>query len=278
MPAFDKEVAEAVELPSEAKIWKYMDLAKFLSLLCTGSLYFASPSRFQDPFEGSLPKSHVDAFSGMVQDHADSLQGMRPHFAARSPEALAQFDDAIDGFANALKGAQREATLRFGVNCWHQCEFESEAMWKLYSAAGQAVAIESTVRQLRASLGTAKGVIIAQVRYANFDNDPIETGHRHYGLFMKRKSFEHEKELRATILLPEEQWTRPETERGLSVPCDLDVLINRVHVSPFCETYVASAVRGLCSSEIRKLAAPVIHSKLFTDQTFNLRVEFRKDT
>lgn len=77
------------------------------------------------------------------------------------------------------------------------------------SASGQAIAIESTVGQLRASLGRREGILIDSVRYADFDHDEIEKSHKHYGLFMKRKSFEHEKELRATILLPPERRVLP---------------------------------------------------------------------
>jgi hypothetical protein len=263
---------------AETKIWKYLDLAKFLALLTTESLYFASPSRLQDPFEGSLPKSHVDAISQMVQTRqVDPMLALRTHFAALSAQALDQFDRAMFGLSEGFKDAQREATMRFGVNCWHRCEYESEAMWKLYSASGQAVAIESTIGQLRASLGSREGIIIESVRYADFENDPIEKGHRHYGLFMKRRSFEHEKELRATILLPEEQWSLPEKERGISVACDLNVLINRVLVSPLCEPYVAEAVEKVCSSKIKKLDKPIRRSTLLDAGIFNISIKITGD-
>ena len=45
-----------------------MDLAKFISLLVTESLYFACPSEFDDPFEGYYLKSHFEAFSKTVRD------------------------------------------------------------------------------------------------------------------------------------------------------------------------------------------------------------------
>ncbi len=261
-PERAKDCSE-IEECARFKIWKYMDLAKFLSLLTTKSLYFASPARFQDLSEGSLPKSHVEAVSNLMQEQTvEPMVALRPHFAAKSPEALAQFDGLLRKMATGLRTASREATLRFGVSCWHLSEYESEAMWKLYSASGQAIAIESTVGQLRSSFGKTEHIVIDRVRYADFDQDGIEKGHRHYGLFMKRRSFEHEKELRATILLPEEQWQLPENERGLLVGCDLDVLINRVHVSPLCELFVASAVDRLCRGKACPLDKPVLQSQL----------------
>ena len=37
-----------------AKLWRYMDLAKFLSLLDESSLYFTRIDHFNDPYEGAL--------------------------------------------------------------------------------------------------------------------------------------------------------------------------------------------------------------------------------
>lgn len=39
---------------SSAKLWRYMDLAKFLSLLDESSLYFTRIDHFNDPYEGAL--------------------------------------------------------------------------------------------------------------------------------------------------------------------------------------------------------------------------------
>lgn len=35
------------------KSWRYMDIAKFMSTLCTESLYFSPAELFDDPFEGA---------------------------------------------------------------------------------------------------------------------------------------------------------------------------------------------------------------------------------
>jgi hypothetical protein len=130
---------------------------------------------------------------------------------------------------------RREATGKFGVSCWHINEHESEAMWQLYTTAGQGVAIESTKARLERAL-RGEGIIVDLVRYMDFESDEIEKGHKHYGLFLKRKSFAHEQELRATIRLP-----TPGT--GTAVPCDLNALIAQIHVFPKAPLYYAEAVR-----------------------------------
>jgi hypothetical protein len=92
----------------------------------------------------------------------------------------------------------------------------------------------------------------------DFDHDPTEKGHKHYGLFIKRKCFEHEKEVRATILLPE-------AGRGISIACDLDVLVTAVHVSPLVEGFARDAIEALCMGNTHRLNKPVHQSSLFSD-------------
>jgi hypothetical protein len=192
-----------------------MDFAKFAYLVTTRSLYFVCPSEFQDPYEGMLLRSHVEAWSKALQSVADPMIALRPAFAAQSPTSLQLFDSLMEKFAGDVRGAYAMAASRFGVCCWHKSDHESAAMWRLYSASGQGIAIESTIGRLKASLRDTEGLIVESVRYMDFDTDPIEKGHRHYGLFIKRKSFEYEKELRATVRLPEEG-------RGVSLSCDLE--------------------------------------------------------
>lgn len=142
----------------------------------------------------------------------------------------------------------------FGVNCWHINEHESEAMWQLYTAAGQGIAIESTKARLEGAL-KGDGIHVDRVRYMDFDFDEIEKGHTHYGLFLKRKSFAHEQELRATILLPT-------PGMGTAVPCDLNALITQIHIFPKAPPYYAEAVRYAVGLAVPEIKAPVVVSRL----------------
>jgi hypothetical protein len=252
--------------PEGTKIWKYMDFAKFVSLLTTRSLYFACPFQLNDPYEGCVPRSHAKAESQVVQKLVDDMLALKPYFAAQSSSSLQQFNDRMQILQQELRAAPGKAASRFGVSCWHMSEYESEAMWKLYSASGQGIAIESTIGKLKASLGDAEGVQIDAVRYMDFDQDPIEKGHRHYRLFIKRKCFEHEKELRATILLSQDG-------AGVRVKCDLDVLISRVQVSPFVEGYVRDAVEALCLGGVHVLKKPVLQSQLLCEPDYGIEVD-----
>jgi hypothetical protein len=41
---------------------------------------------------------------------------------------------------------------RYFVSCWHMSEYESDAMWKLYGASNNCVAIRSTFARLKACM------------------------------------------------------------------------------------------------------------------------------
>ena len=190
----------------------------------------------------------------ILQELIDPVLSIRQHFASLAVpvESLRALDNALD---RMRRPTHREVNAKFGVSCWHEGEHESDAMWKLYSGSGQGIAIESNVGQLRRSL-EAEGLQIDRVRYMDFERDPIEKGHRRYRGFVKRKSFEHEREVRGTILLREEG-------KGVLVGCDLDILITRIHVSPLAEDFVKAAVEALCAGNTNRLAKPILKSLLY---------------
>jgi hypothetical protein len=250
----------------QVKLWKYMDFAKFASMLTTRSLYFACPIQFSDPYEGLLPRSHVAAESKILQNVIDqNFLPLRDQLAARGVP-LERTDGVLDGLVSQLRAAHEQVNGKFGVSCWHESEYESDAMWKLYSASGQGIAIESTVGQLRESLGYRTDLIIDRVRYMDFEQDPIEKGHRHYRLFVKRKSFEHEKEVRATILLPTEG-------EGVALNCDLDILITSVHVSPTADAFVLDAIEALCSGKQNPVNKPILQSRMYSVADYGIDIK-----
>lgn len=256
----------SVDLP--VKIWRYMDLAKFISLLSNEALYFSCPNKFADPFEGYLPKSHIKAMSALNQKFINEQLLFRDQIIASHPDKDSRdFDDrfyrGIKQYEKRIKGSLSEVSLKFGVCCWHRNENESEAMWRLYQSYG--IAIESTVEQLKIAMSGTKNIIIENVRYVDFENAPIEKGHKHYGLFLKRKSFEYEQELRATILLKE-------PTKGEFVKCDMNALINHVHISPFAEPYLKEVVENILGGNLCKLNKPVIKSSLFDPPNYAMSI------
>lgn len=205
----------------------------------------------------------------MNQGWVDHIKSLMKQLVDRSPDAKAELDKALVDLKEKLTSSYQEAGSRLGISCWHISEYESAAMWKLYSAPGSCIAIESTIGQLELSINHRTDLVIHRVRYMDFDNDPIEQGHKHYGLFLKRKSFEHEKELRVTVRLPEDL---PKEERGIPVPCNLDTLISRIHVSAIALSYLRDAVEALCRGKMRSLQKPVLQSKLYNAPEYGIEI------
>ena len=82
------------------------------------------------------------------------------------------------------------------VNCWHQSDWESAAMWALY-AQRHGLAVKSTVAALQRSFASdVRDVFVVRVRYTDKlpDEPPVIRA-----IFRKRPSFAHEREIRAFI-------------------------------------------------------------------------------
>ena len=62
--------------PDGARIWRYLDLAKFIWLLKEGALYFPRADKRGDSFEGSIPRINAEAREAQIT--AMSRQTGRP--------------------------------------------------------------------------------------------------------------------------------------------------------------------------------------------------------
>jgi hypothetical protein len=230
-------------------------------MLATSSVYFACISSFKDPYEGWLPRSYIDAMVKLNRTYLDQMRQTQNAMVALRPSInRAQLDNVGLDAERGLCTSQllRETNAKFGASCWHINDGESEAMWQIYGAVGGGIAIESTRERLEAALkGTAPHVVhIDPVRYMNFDDDPIDkVGHRHLMGFIKRKSFEHEREMRAVVMLPE-------PGQGAAVPCDMNTLIAQIRIAPLADPYYTDAVRYVIDRAGTKLEAPMVVSRL----------------
>lgn len=196
------------------KIWRYLDFTKFVSLLDTEKLFLCRADQLDDPWEGSLSRANLDA--------------------REEPEVkyltLAQEE---------LSDLHKFARYHMFISSWHMNEFESAAMWKLYLKSDEGIAIQSTLGDLKRSLDKSEiDVTIGKVEYIDYDKDIISEKSIVYPFVHKRKSFEHEKEIRVLKwILPQKvegKWdlSIPNPNLGIEVDIDLNILINKVYVSP----------------------------------------------
>ena len=91
------------------------------------------------------------------------------------------------------------------INCWHQNDAESIAMWKLYTSGAEGVAIQTTVGRIKNALqGARRPVRIAAVQYIHHQSsDDVEaierTTNPMLSVLSKREVFSHEREIQVVI-------------------------------------------------------------------------------
>lgn len=233
---------EKFEIPENQKIWRYMNLRKFESLLAEKALFFASATQFEDVFEGSITKhDHERAISQLAPD----LQHVYPR----------------------ISSAFKELTRLTKICCWHANQHESEGMWKLYLGTDDGVAIQSTTTRLLNSIGEyriqpeygSETVHVGKVRYLDYQNEPMEHSSMLDRFFYKRVEFAAENEIRAAVSLRlAEEYGVSVPDKGILVPVDLAGLIERVilpNSKPELADRISAMLRAAGLSTIPQVSA-----------------------
>jgi len=265
------EVHLSKQLRGAIKLWRYLSLDKLVDLRSSGQLFFAPLSSFirSDPFEGFLPASAMGALGGLYRRGVDDLENsieQLDDYCERSRYAVP--DDAREMLQLKLQDLKATPKRFFHaiaqcqtVNCWHANDVESEAMWRLYSDNGKAVAIETTVDALRESIASREAqhvVHVYPVKYLDFfdkalTSDDCVVDGRHTTPLLKRLSYRHENEVRAFIgRVPSNPREAAKIEywqpAPIRLPVDVTVLLKRVHVSPYAVEPFGGSVQTICKS------------------------------
>ena len=203
---------------SKTKIWRYMDFTKFVYMLEKESLFFPNVDSFRDPYEGSYSRGNFK---------------MRSFVFSRSKE-----ENKLQKQVEEIK----ELRPNININCWHINEFESAGMWKLYSQTNESICIQTTFGNLEKAL--PKKIKFGKVKYINYDKDWIPESDNYYPFIYKRKSFEHERELRAVFDSSEKNFEKEfeKTENGYWVNLSLKTLIQKIYVSPEADDWFVELV------------------------------------
>ena len=226
---------EAVPAPGTL-IWRYMDLAKFVSMLKRGALYLPVVKALDDEFEAApLPPRNP------TRQDEDNL--WRQWSVARATTF---------------------------VSCWYDSKVESAAMWKLY---GNSVAIHTTFGELSKAISHAwesgpglpnleNRVFGGRVRYVDPGRkSPLQNHWNNVSrALLKRNWYRHEKEIRLVCDRPtnlESGGTSPPgPSDALDTPkamrlwalCDLKAMIQGIVVAPKSPRYLEEAAKAVCES------------------------------
>lgn len=204
-------------------IWRYMTIAKFISLLEYSSLHFTRTDKFEDQFEGVLTRPDIETM--LKTDPTEIIRA-------------------------------KEVRERTAINCWYLNQHESAAMWQLYTSLGEGLAVRSTVQSLINACSdtkvTDRVIWIGTVDYIDYETGRIPPDNIYFPLMSKRTSFSHEVELRAVASgceisaagLPQGTWELL-NESGYDHPIDLTTLIESIFVSPSAPGWYEPMVRKI---------------------------------
>lgn len=229
-----------------AKIWRYMDLTKFLDLILNKAIYLRRIDKFEDPYEGYIS----EAYKADLENQYGSIQ-KEFNLAEEAKERL---------HSTHLYGLELLPMYAY-ASCWYLGDVESAAMWKLYGDNKNCVAICSTIYDLQVALDESdddQGVIhLQKIRYVD-EASAVDAKNYLKPMFEKRMSFSHESEFRALYLLrkglvnlnrplhfPQLKKEDVSNEDGLTLSVDVLKLINNIYISPTADQHFHSIVEKI---------------------------------
>ncbi len=197
-------------------LWRYMSLAKFIDLLTTQSMYFATNKQLitGDPYEGTLP-----FFTNLLFTLPENCESAEHN----------QVNLDIDKIRNNTY-----------INCWHINEDENYLMWQSYAPEKGDVAILTDIESLLDSFETNLDINAILVNYSSkdFNKELANINSSDYknkaklkvgGLGSskyKKEIFKNESELTLIFQLDNKNEINPK------IKINLDKLIKGIYVSP----------------------------------------------
>ena len=159
-----------IKLPEDPNtvVWKYLDLSKFLDLLMSGKLFMSRSDKFEDQYEGTFSEPTFEEIKKLSIDNPDFLNYYKTH---------------------------RE---KVAISSWHINEYESFAMWQIFTQKSEGLAIQSTLGRIQEALkaDTTYNQHIGEVNYIDYKKEYIPFDNTFFPFLFKRKSFQYEREIR----------------------------------------------------------------------------------
>jgi hypothetical protein len=207
-----------ITLPEDANtiVWKYLDLSKFLDLLISKKLFMSRSDKFEDQYEGTFSEPTFEEIKKLSVNNPEFLDFYKSH---------------------------REKVV---VSSWHINEYESFAMWQIFTQNSEGIAIQSTIGRLQKALQKEKefNQYIGEVNYIDYKKEYIPFDDMFFPFLFKRKSFQYEREVRILSDLNDKDI---KINDGLKINVDLNQLIEKIYIHPKSENWYKKLVIELVS-------------------------------
>jgi len=196
---------------SDIIVWKYLDLSKFLDLLLCKRLFMARSDKFEDQYEGTFSEPTFEELKRMSEDNPEFLKSYKK---------------------------QRENVV---VSSWHINEYESYAMWQIFTQNNEGLAIQSTVKRLQVAMKPEQKYqqYIGAVKYIDYKREYIPFDDKFFPFLFKRKSFQYEREVRIISNLSDYNLS---INDGIKINVDINQLIEKIYIHPKSENWYKNLV------------------------------------
>jgi hypothetical protein len=207
-----------IKLPddSDTIVWKYLDLSKFLDLLLSQKLFMSRSDKFEDQYEGTFSEPTFEEIKKLATDTPDFLNFYKTH---------------------------RE---KVAISSWHINEYESFAMWQIFTQNSEGLAIQSTIGRLQKALRPETNInqYIGEVNYIDYKKEYIPFDDMFFPFLFKRKSFQYEREVR---IISDISDSKIKINDGLKINVDISELIEKIYIHPKSENWYKKLVIQLVS-------------------------------
>ena len=202
-----------IKLPEDPEtiVWKYLDLSKFLDLLLSKKLFMSRSDKFEDQYEGTFSEPTFEEIRKLSIDNPDFLNYYKKH---REKEA---------------------------ISSWHINEYESFAMWQIFTQNSEGLAIQSTIGRLQKALQPEEHFqqYIGEVNYIDYKKEYIPFDDLFFPFLYKRKSFQYEREVR---IISDVTQNNLKLNDGLKINVDVNLLIEKIYIHPKSENWYKNLV------------------------------------
>lgn len=197
-------------------VWKYLDLSKFLDLLLSKKLFMSRSDKFEDQYEGTFSEPTFEEIRKLSENNPEFLNYYKSH---------------------------REKVV---VSSWHINEYESFAMWQIFTQNSEGLAIQSTTGRLQKALEAEKKSkqYIGSVKYIDYKKEYIPFDDMFFPFMFKRKSFQYEREIRIISDLSDSQLS---INDGVKIDVGIHHLIEKIYIHPKSENWYKKLVIELVS-------------------------------
>lgn len=207
-----------IKLPEDPDtiVWKYLDLSKFLDLLMSRKLFMSRSDKFEDQYEGTFSEPTYEEIKKLSENNPEFLDYYKSH---------------------------REKVV---VSSWHINEYESFAMWQIFTQNNEGLAIQSTIGRLQKALKPEINYsqFIGEVNYIDYKKEYIPFDNLFFPFMFKRKSFQYEREIRIISDLAE---SNIKINDGIKIDVDVNQLIEKIYIHPKSENWYKKLVIELVS-------------------------------